>query len=362
MRQSQAAFEKVEQAGSPTLTDASMCAQAQAAALAVALPQEQTPLHFQRGYCELASAAITRSAKDFTDAAEELEKGNAPALVWLARLQTGDAGAPPDLQSLAANHSGACSSCAALYDTGRLWQGYFAWKKGDLDAAARYFDGLTESGWPSWIAGTQAFRAGKYGEALTRFRWTADTWAHGRHDKAPSLAARLAPPTDLQGALTELGGTQLLAGDTATAIATLGEALQAGSPDARAFYIRGRAKELRGDGEGSLADYNLASRTAFANAKDLATGEAHLYRGILLYRRKDFPRAEDEFASALNLAIPSVFESDVSAWRHLAAVSSGYCGASREYLEKSLNNVSPFFPKDEALAVAAGCLSSRGGL
>jgi len=362
MRQAQTAFERVEQSLSPTLTDASACAQSQAAMLAVALPQEQPALHYQRGYCQLAAAAITRAAADFAGAAAELEKGNAPALAWLARVQTDAPAPPPDWQSLASSRSGACPACAALYDTGRLWQGYFAWKNGDLEAASRQFAGLTESGWPAWIAGLEAFQAGKYGEAAARYRWAADTWSRARREAAPALAARLAPPADLQAALTELGGAQLLAGDTAGATATLGEALQTGAPNARAFYLRARAEELQGQTEASFADYNLAGRSAMASAQDLASGEAHLYRGILYYRRKDFSRAEDEFSSALNLSIPPALEADVGAWRHLAAVAGGYCAASRAFLERSLLKVSPFFPKDEAQALAAACTSSRGAM
>ncbi|MEI9970764.1 MAG: hypothetical protein WDO73_01230 [Ignavibacteriota bacterium] len=104
-----------------------------------------------------------------------------------------------------------------------------------------------------------------------------------------------------------------------------------------------------------MADYNLASRAAFADANDLASGEAHLYRGILLYRRKDFGKAEEEFSSALNFEIAAILRPDATAWRHLSAVASGACGASRQLLEKSLSSVSPYFPKAEAEALAAGC-------
>src|SRR5207302_10704757 len=108
----------------------------------------------------------------------------------------------------------------------------------------------------------------------------------------------------------------------------------------------------------ALIDYNLASRTAFANAKDLASGEAHLYRGILLYRRKDFARAEDEFASALNFEIPETLRADAQAWRHLAAVASGSCASAKEFLDRTLPGVSPYFPKNEARHLAVNCHAS----
>jgi single-strand DNA-binding protein len=171
--------------------------------------------------------------------------------------------------------------------------------------------------------------------------------------------ARLAPPVDLPESLTELGGSQLLAGDLTAAVTTLTTALEA-SPIARAFYYRARAKELAGQTDASLTDYNLASRAAFASAKELSSGEAHLYRGILFYRRKDYLRAEDEFSSALNLDIPLALRPDASAWRHLAAVASGFCAASRGQLERALATVSPFFPKEEAKSAAAGCVTVQG--
>jgi hypothetical protein len=131
--------------------------------------------------------------------------------------------------------------------------------------------------------------------------------------------------------------------------------VKADPSNARAIYLRGRARELAGQADAALADYNLASRTAFANATDLASGEAHLYRGILLLRRKDPARAEDEFSSALNFAIPAKMRADAEAWRHMAAVKSGSCTASRGLLEESLARVSPYFPKSEARAALAAC-------
>ena len=123
----------------------------------------------------------------------------------------------------------------------------------------------------------------------------------------------------------------------------------------RALFLRGRAKELGGQGDAALADYNLASRTALATAKDLASGEAHLYRGIALYRSKDFPHAEDEFSSALNFEIAPPLRADATAWRRLAAVAGGSCASASAFLDGSLAKVSPFFPKNEARALAAGC-------
>jgi len=176
------------------------------------------------------------------------------------------------------------------------------------------------------------------------------------HPAVPSsLAARLGPPAGRASELVELGSAQLLAGEAREAIATFDAAVKADASDARALYLRARAKEIAGETESALADYNLASRTAFAGAKDLASGEAHLYRGILLYRRKGYAFAEDEFSSALNFEITGQMRADAEAWRHLAAVAGGSCGVSRQYLERALPAVSPYFPKDEARAALATC-------
>ena len=81
------------------------------------------------------------------------------------------------------------------------------------------------------------------------------------------------------------------------------------TPDARSLYLRARAKELAGQPEAAHADYNMASRTAFATG-GAASGEAHLYRGILFYRRSDFAHAEDE-GSSHEVAVIPMFPGDL---------------------------------------------------
>jgi tetratricopeptide (TPR) repeat protein len=349
LRQAQESFDRVEQAASAQLADASACVQAQASAMPVAIPAETDLLHFHKGFCQLAVAAITRNASDFTNAAAELDQGGANSLAWLARLQVNPGTPVPSLVNGKAGFPG----------VEHLWLGWTAWRHGDLDLAARYFAGQDETGWPEWIAGHRAFRSGRYGEAAGQYWLAIDAWSRASRNPSPTLMARLSPPADIPAALTDLGGAQLLAGDLANAITTLNSALASG-PGARAYYYRARARELAGQTEASLADYNLAGRAAFATAEELSSGEAHLYRGILSYRRKDFARAEDEFSSALNLDIPEALRADASAWRLLAAVAEGYCATSRDYLERSLLKVSPFFPKEEARSLAAGCATVQG--
>jgi tetratricopeptide (TPR) repeat protein len=371
----QTAFDRVDRTVSPQLADASACVQAQAATLAVALPAEQPELHFRKGYCELAVAAVTRAAFRFSDAASDLDLAGANMMAWIAR-QAGQAGGQPTWTT-----PDACpSSCRPFLPTASLWLGWLDLRRGDLEGAAQHFSALPESGWPALAAGRKAFQAGLYAEAAARYGQVLDLWTRDQRLSDPPLALRLAPPADVAQLLADLGGAQLLSGDPRTAVATLDRAVQtasslapsaapylpssaapapspASSP-ARTFFLRARAKELAGQAEPALADYNLASRAAFANAADLASGEAHLYRGILYYRRRDYARAEEEFASALNFEIAPALRPDASAWRHLSAVAQGFCGASREFLERSLPAVSPYFPKDEAREVAARCTAA----
>ena len=270
-------------------------------------------------------------------------------LAWLARR----AGNLPE-DAVWKEPDNCPKSCERLAPAAKVWKGWIALNAGDPYTAATLFDAEPNSGWPDYAAGYLAFRGGRYAESAQRYRAALDAWTRAQESKALPLAERLDPPENIPELLSELGGAQIVAGDATGAIATLDRSLE-GAPNARAYYLRARAKELTGQAEAALADYNLASRVAFADAKDLKSGEAHLYRGILLYRRKDYKRAEEEFTSALNFEISTTLRPDASAWRHLAAVASGSCGASREYLERALGSVSPYFPKAEAQAAAAGC-------
>ena len=248
--------------------------------------------------------------------------------------------------------------CQSAVEMGRRWLGWMALQREDLGEAERDFTNAAGTGWREWVAGRKAFVSGNYREAAAQYRKAVDL---SPKDEPASFAERLGPPWNYPSRLTDLGAAQVLAGDTAAAIATLDTAAKAQPENARVLYLRARAKELAGQMEPALADYNLASRTAYAAARDLASGEAHLYRGILLYRRKDYSHAEDEFASALNFEIPASLRPDAVAWRHLAAVAAGSCEASRQNLERSLTATSPFFPKDEARKISAACPTTTAG-
>ena len=244
---------------------------------------------------------------------------------------------------------------------GRQWLGWIALHAGNLDLASKEFPGLDDSGWPAWVAGRKAFASGNYADAVVQYSQAIRVWTSIWQAPGPRFLKALGPRPDMAPALTERGGAELLSGATKSAITTLDEVTKADPSDARALFLRGRARELGGEQDLALSDYNLASRTAFANAKDLASGEAHLYRGIVLYRRKDYRRAEDEFSSALNFDSQTAIRSDAVAWRHLAAVAGGSCATAGQYLEQSLAAVSPYFPKEEARSRVASC-SAAGTL
>ena len=392
----QSDFDRVALATQPQLSDTAQCMQSQAAFLSISPPEESALLHYRMGYCALAAGAITHDNQDSLSAAAEFEKAienwanwaswpgsinkagkNQPpepvpsglrVLGWLARVQgwTDDAvRGRAHLEISAALANPTCTSslmsagfCREVLATGRQWLGWMALLQNDLDGAAKNFAGLNESGWPAWVAGRKQFAERKYTEAAAQYGRAIEIWKSVWRPPGPSFVRRLGPKPDLGSALADLGGAQLLAGDTKSAIASLDAAILANPLSARDFYLRARAKEAAGQSEQAMADYNLASRAAFASAKDMVSGEAHLYRGILFYLRKDFTRAEDEFASALNFEIPDNLRSDAAAWRHLAAVAAGSCATARENLERSLAAVSPYFPKPEARAAIASCETS----
>uniref|UniRef100_Q01NG9 Uncharacterized protein n=1 Tax=Solibacter usitatus (strain Ellin6076) TaxID=234267 RepID=Q01NG9_SOLUE len=382
MLKAQTDFERVQLAAKPTLADIETCQQSEAAALAVTAPEDLALLHFRKGWCALAGAVAAGASSQFLAAAAEFDQARA---AWPARLGKNAKNAPPEPVSsglravaaiarmLAGNDSRTemaeavdrpvCNSnlmsqdfCQQMLGTGREWLGWIALREGRLDDAARLLTGATESGWSQWVQGRRSFDAGSYADAVANYTRAVEIWKSIWPQ--PSLLRALGPRPNVPVAQADLGGAQLLAGDAAAAIRTLDTSIKADPSNAHAIFLRARARETAGQQEAALADYNLASRTAFATAQDLASGEAHLYRGILLYRRKDFAHAEDEFSNALNFEVTPALRQDASAWRHLSAVAAGSCAAAREFLDGSLARVSPFFPKQEARSLATACRGS----
>ena len=378
-------FDRVESSATPSLADAQQCVQSEAALLPVA-PLEEAPLvHYRKGYCMLAGALITGNTGEFAQAGREFDASleawaarphsagrNAPAevpspglrvLASIARLKAGRDSIGVDRERVALaqvwEDSGCPSGvmplnlCRQVLEDGRRWLGWIAFERNNLPEAAKDFSGPGAEAWSAWVAGRSAAERKQYVEAAAGYRKALDLWT-ATPGQPPSLAQRLIPQPELAPDYEDLGGAQILAGDPVAAIASLDEAVKLNPSNAHAIYLRGRAKELAGRGEEALADYSLASRTAFANAKDLASGEAHLYRGIMLYRRQEYARAEDEFSSALNFAIQAPLREDAVAWRHLAAVASGACGSGPN-LDRAMISASPYFPRDEARSAMNSC-------
>jgi tetratricopeptide (TPR) repeat protein len=387
----QSAFDSVQLSTVPRLEQTGACVQAQAELLAIATPEEAPLVHYHKGYCALAGAVLTHEPAEFRAAAAEFDKAietwperarvlskkkppepvssGLRALAWIARLEAGvDTPALARAQSelAMAEETRACPSvvmqaafCEASLQTGRVWLGWIALRRGDLYEANKYLSAAQGSGWRSWAAGKMAFRESRYAEAVQEYRQALDAWARARQAATPSLSDRLMPQPDTGEALADLAGAQILAGDPAGAVATLDTALKTDPNYARALYLRGRAKQALGHTEAAIADYNLAGRAAFAAATNLASGEAHLYRGIALYLRKDYTRAEDEFSSAINFEIPDSLKPDAQAWRDMAAVAGGACSETPARLERDLETTSPFFPKQEARKLAFSCGEER---
>jgi hypothetical protein len=247
------------------------------------------------------------------------------------------------------------ASCRDLLTAGEQWLGWIALSGGQLDEAVRHFSTAPSSGWSAWVDGRRNFAGAQYKAAADQYGKALDQWKHIWEGEGPTFLQSLGPRPQYATALADWGGARMLAGDLPGAITTLDASLQAEPTNPHALFLRARAKELSGQKDAALADYNMASRTAFAAAQDLASGEAHLYRGIVLFRRKDFARAEEEFASALNFVMTDALLPDARAWRHLSAVAAGSCGPARQSLSAALSTVSPFFPRDEARSMAAAC-------
>jgi tetratricopeptide (TPR) repeat protein len=374
-------FERVFLAPTPSLHDTNACIQTSASMVPVGTPEEAPLFHFRKGYCTLAAATITNDSGTFLQAASEFDKAvetwavrNAafakkrpaeplpsvfPVLASVARFKAGK-GDGKDIAAAVAAHNcplnvTPAERCDAILRIGREWLGWMALGKDDIDGAAREFP--AGSVWTNWVAGKQAFRDRKYPDAVAAYRKAVDAWESQAKTADAPLLQRLGPPVDLSVAYTDLGGSQFLAGDVAGAIGSLNQAVRRDPTNARALYYRARAKEAAGQVDAAVADYSLASRNALAKGED-QSGEAHLYRGISLYRRREYTAAEDEFTNALNFDISPAARADAVAWRRLSAVAGGSCDAGRRYLEEALPTASPYFPRDEAQKTIAACTAT----
>jgi tetratricopeptide (TPR) repeat protein len=389
MLKAQADFDRVQASTSPSQRDTATCVQTQAALLTVAAPEDLPLLHYRKGYCTLAGATLTHDTAAFRTAAAEFDKAietwpgrmaMAPkrklpvepvssglrVLAQVARLNAAPDDATlerADKEIANANEVRLCPTsvmqtavCGSLLDVGRQWQGWIELKRGNFTSAIRDFSPATAPGWSAWATGKYAMRDRNYSVAASEYRKAVTDWQARLAQDSRPLMERIAPPIDLAGAYTELGGAQFVAGDKAGAIATLNQAVKVAPMNARALFLRARARDAAGQPDAAISDYSLAARTALANPQE--SGEGHLYRGILLYRRKALEQAEEEFSNALNFEISADLRADAIAWRRLSAVAEGSCGPGRKYLEEALPAASPFFPTSEALTLMTACDTS----
>ena len=247
LHDAQVAFDRVAHAPVPVLPDASACVQTQAAMLAVALTPEESDLHYRKGFCQLTVAAITHTASAFDDAAREFDRAGAAMMAWLAR-RAGGVGEPPAGWGEPNNCP---ESCQPLISTAELWLGWQELASGNAPAAAQKFAAPhRETGWYAYAQARTDYQAARYPDAVRQFQEARVLWERRRAVENPPLAIRLAPPADLARLDGELGAAQILAGDPAAAIPTLDSAVAA-RPDAWAYFLRARAKELSGSRAGA---------------------------------------------------------------------------------------------------------------
>jgi tetratricopeptide (TPR) repeat protein len=387
MLKAQSDFDRVELALRPSLAETDACVRSQAAALSVSSSMERPLLLYRKGFCTLAGAVAIRQSTQFMVAAAEFDKAiaawpervrkpvkNAVAepvssalrvYAAIARLQgsTGsEATAAATREISTALEPKACNSnlmsaqtCSDVLAAGSDWLGWMALRESRVDDAVRFLAAGTDSGWKKWAEGRREFDASRYSAAAVQYGAAIERWKRIWAGDGPTFRQAMGPRPRLPIALADYGAALMLAGDLTGAVATLNDSLQADPKNAHALFLRARAKELAGKKDEALTDYNLASRNAFAEAQDLASGEAHLYRGIVLFRRRDFERAEEEFATSLTFEMTDSLRPDARAWRQLAAISQGSCGQARDTLGQALATVSPFFPRDEARAAVAAC-------
>ena len=114
----------------------------------------------------------------------------------------------------------------------------------------------------------------------------------------------------------------------------MNQAVRRDATNARALYLRGAGEGVRGTAGRRHRRLQPGGAQRAGEGGGVRRGEAHVYRGISLYRRKEYTAAEDEFTNALNFEISAASRADAVAWRRLAAVASGSCETGRKYLEE----------------------------
>ncbi len=136
--------------------------------------------------------------------------------------------------------------CDSILRVGKQWLGWIDLRRNEPYAAVRDLTGAAPSGWNAWADGRKAFQERDYGTAAVQFRRAVDAWETRKQASVSTLLERLGPDADLHTGYVELGGAQLLAGDPKTAAVSLTRGIKEDPSDARALFLRARARELSG--------------------------------------------------------------------------------------------------------------------
>jgi tetratricopeptide (TPR) repeat protein len=200
------------------------------------------------------------------------------------------------------------------------------------------------------VKGRHALAGGDYQEAAG--------WLAMALEPAPRTGVQglLAPEIDQRDARYYRARALYATGRYSEVSDVLEPILKGPARDPEALFLRARAREMQGLSKEAITDYELASRAAFADVgMQFTSGNAHFYRGIALFRRENFERAENAFASALNFEASPELRPDVQAWRHMAAVAGGACHAAASLLQAAIPSTSNLFPKTEADMLLRAC-------
>jgi tetratricopeptide (TPR) repeat protein len=373
-------FEKVDAAPIPTLADTMSCMQSNAAALAAARVEERYLAYYRKGYCELFGALVTKdsdtfqaAAKDFTEAIANWPKkpvsvppAGLRALAAISKLEQGRmADSYPDtlrdLESIAKDPSCppspimSMSFCAALVDTARAWQGWFAWRKNEFDRAAEVLQPIPGSVLTVWISGRLAQDRKRLDEAASLYEKVLQALAAAEKSPNPDVLTLLGPTIELDAVHYQAGLLEYSRQRYDAAISHFDISLKISPKNSYAIFLRARSKEALHLSQPALADYALAAQTARANNdSSWSVGQAYYQRGLLFFQAKDYNRAETEFATALGARLTETTPDDVTAWRVMTAVAGGAC-KSIDTLEAAVKAASSDFPKTQAELLVFDC-------
>jgi len=374
-------FDKVDSAPIPTVSDTMRCVQSNAAAVPVVRPEERYLFNYRKGYCELFGAVLIGNSEGFQAAAADFNETvtNWPkkmvvgppaglrALSAIARIEQGRMvdsypDIVKDLTSIAADPN--CSAtpvmstsfCSALLETVRTWLGWLAYRKSDFAQATQLLKASAGSPWNLFVSGRVAQDQKRLPEAANLYLKALSVWAGAQKSPNPDVVTLLGPKLDTSAIYYQLGLVDYANQNYESAIARFDAVLKESPRNSYAIFLRARSKESLRLYAPALDDYSLAIQTARAtNDSSWNVGQAHYSRGLLLYRAKDFARAEAEFANTSGARLTEVTQSDVAAWRAMAFVAGGGCKVPLDGLEAAAKAASNQFPKAEADALVYDC-------